>query len=104
MADSKPYRPWTWEIPEAHEKTKSRIVRQDALDKISGRAVFTRDIDLPGMLYGKILASPYAHAKIASMDTSEASALPGVRDILRFDDPDIAEDRGCGGYVRVRWG
>ena len=44
------------------------------------------------MLYAKILTSPYAHAKIVSMDTSQAEALVGVRDILKFDDPDIAKD------------
>ncbi len=103
MAESERYRPWTWKVPEAHESTKRNITRQDALDKISGRAVYTRDIYLPGMLYAKILVSPYAHAKIANMDTSEAASLPGVRDILRFDDPDIAEDRGTAGYVSANY-
>jgi xanthine dehydrogenase molybdenum-binding subunit len=70
--------------------------RQDAYDKISGQAVYTRDIFLPGMLYAKILISPYAHARISSMDVSAAKALIGVRDILKFDDPDIAKDGGTG--------
>jgi CO/xanthine dehydrogenase Mo-binding subunit len=103
MAESEPYRPWTWKIPETHENTKRHIRRQDALDKISGRAVYTRDIYLPGMLYAKILVSPHAHARIASMDTGEAAALAGVRDILRFDDPDISEDRGTAGYVSANY-
>jgi xanthine dehydrogenase molybdenum-binding subunit len=54
------------------------------------------------MLYAKILTSPYAHAVIAHMDTNEAAALPGVRDVLRFDDPDIAFDNvtGCSSASR----
>jgi xanthine dehydrogenase molybdenum-binding subunit len=48
------------------------------------------------MLYAKILASPYAHAKIINMNTSRAEALLGVRDILKYNDPDIAEENGNG--------
>ncbi len=70
--------------------------RQDAFDRVSGQAVFTRDISFPGMLCAKILTSPYAHARIAAMDTSRAEVLLGVRDILKFDDPDIAKDGGTG--------
>ncbi len=93
------YRPWTWKAPEGSAPADGSMPRQDAYDKISGRAVFTRDIELPGMLYAKILASPYAHAKIARIDTSEAEKLVGVRDILQFDDPEIATDNVTGGYV-----
>ena len=62
--------------------------RQDGYERVSGHAVYTRDIRLPGMLYAKILTSPYAHAKIVSIDTSQAEALLGVRDILKYNDPD----------------
>ena len=86
------YRPWTWKVPETSENMSRTINRQDAFERVSGQAVFTRDVDLPGMLYGKILLSPYAHARIKSMDTSEAEALVGVRDILKYDDPDIEFD------------
>ena len=68
------------------------INRQDAFERVSGQAVFARDVDLPGMLYAKILLSPYAHARIKSIDSSQAQALMGVRDILRYDDPDIEFD------------
>ena len=68
------------------------MTRQDAQERVSGQAEYTRDIYLPGMLYAKILTSPYAHAKITSMDSSQAEALVGVRDILKFEDPDIAKD------------
>ena len=87
-----PIRPWTWKIPESHERVKTDITRQDAHVRVSGKAAFTRDISLPGMLYAKILASPYSHAKIVNMDTSRAETLVGVRDILKYDDPDIAEE------------
>ncbi len=67
---------------------KRSMSRQDGYERVSGHAAYTRDIHLPGMLYAKILASPYAHARIASIDTSQAEALLGVRDILKYDDPD----------------
>jgi CO/xanthine dehydrogenase Mo-binding subunit len=88
------YRPWTWKVPENSREMRRTITRQDAYERVSGQAVFTRDVNLPGMLYGKILLSPYAHAKIVSMDTSKAEALLGVRDILKFDDPDIEYENG----------
>jgi CO/xanthine dehydrogenase Mo-binding subunit len=68
------------------------ITRQDAFERVSGQAVFTRDVNFPGMLYAKILQAPYAHARITRIDTSKAAALMGVRDILRYDDPDIEFD------------
>ncbi len=96
---AEPLRPWTWEIPESHESVRKDITRQDAHDRVSGLAAFTRDISLPGMLYAKILTSPYAHAKIANMDTSRAEVLVGVRDIMKYDDPDIAEENGNGADI-----
>jgi len=94
MADQN--RPWTWKVPEQSESIRRNMSRQDAHDRVSGQGLYTRDISLPGMLYAKILASQYAHAKIVSLDTSEAEALVGVRDVLKYDDPDIAEERGVG--------
>ena len=52
--------------------------RVEGLDKATGRAVFTDDVRLPGMLHGKILRSPHPHARILSVDTSAAEALEGV--------------------------
>jgi len=68
---------------------KRGVRRIDGYAKASGKAIYTRDVQVPGMLYAKVLRSPYAHARILSMDTSKAEALPGVVDVLRFDDPDI---------------
>jgi CO/xanthine dehydrogenase Mo-binding subunit len=92
MADQQ----WTWAVPESSENIKRNMTRQDAHDRVSGNAAYTRDICLPGMLYAKIFTSPYAHAKIVSMDTSPADALVGVRDILKYEDPDIAGDSAPG--------
>jgi CO/xanthine dehydrogenase Mo-binding subunit len=92
------YRPWTWKAPEGVAPVDSPMSRHDGHDKVSGQAVFTRDVHFPGMLYGKILTSPYAHARITGIDTSRAEALVGVRDILKFDDPDIEFENSTGGY------
>ena len=65
----------------------------DAKDKALGKVQYLDDITLkgklPGMLYCKILNSPYAHAKIVKMDTSKAEALPGVHAVIRCDDPEL---------------
>ncbi|MHC5011135.1 MAG: molybdopterin cofactor-binding domain-containing protein [Planctomycetota bacterium] len=63
-----------------------RVPKIDATDLATGRAVFTDDIHLPGMLYGKILTSPHAHARIRSIDTTKAEALPGVKAVLTAKD------------------
>lgn len=60
--------------------------RKDAPDKVTGRAKYTGDIQLPGMLYGKILTSPVPHAKIKSIDTSRAEKLPGVKAVITSKD------------------
>lgn len=60
------------------------IPRNDGFDKVTGRGQFTFDVHLPRMVYGKVLRSPYAHAKVLSIDTSEAEAMPGVRAVCTF--------------------
>ncbi len=64
----------------------TRPVRHDGADKVTGRARYGADINLPGMLYGKVLRSPHAHARIKSIDTSRALALPGVKAVVTSDD------------------
>ena len=63
----------------------TRQPRLDGADKCSGRSVFGDDVVLPGMLCGKILRSPHAHARILSIDTSKAEALAGVKVVLTAD-------------------
>ena len=59
-----------------------RVPLIDGVDKVTGRAVYTDDIRLPGMLVGKILRSPLPHARIVSIDTAAARVLPGVRAVI----------------------
>ncbi len=67
-----------------------RLPKKDSLEKATGRAKYTDDIHLTSMLYGAFLRSPLAHAKIRSIDTHKARALPGVKAILTGKDvPDI---------------
>jgi CO/xanthine dehydrogenase Mo-binding subunit len=80
--------------PELRERQKEmelsaigkRQPRLDGPEKVSGRSIFTDDVHLPGMLYGKILRSRHAHAKILKIDFSKALALPGVKAIVTGED------------------
>ncbi len=71
----------------------TRPIRHDALDKVTGRARYGADIHLPGMLHGKILRSPHAHAKIISIDSSKARSLPGVKAVITSEDFPIHENK-----------
>ena len=64
----------------------TRPIRHDGLDKVVGSAKFGADTQLSGMLHGKVLRSPYAHAKILGIDTSKAEALPGVTAVVTSKD------------------
>ncbi len=63
-----------------------RIPRTDSLGKAIGSSKFFADVMLPRMLFGRILRSPYPHAKIISIDTSKAEALPGVKVVITGKD------------------
>jgi xanthine dehydrogenase molybdenum-binding subunit len=64
------------------------VVRKDLREKLTGEAKYSADLKLPGMLYGLVLRSPHPHANIVSIDTDEASRLPGVYAIVTpFDVP-----------------
>jgi len=58
--------------------------RMAAKDYLTGRAKYTRDLNIPGMLYGKVLRSPHPHAEIKRIDTKKAEALPGVICVLSY--------------------
>src|SRR5271170_2807485 len=60
----------------------------DGPEKVSGRAKFTADFTVPGMLAGRIFRSPYSHAEILDVDVSEAAKLPGVKAIITGADCD----------------
>ena len=63
-----------------------RIPRKDGPAKVTGRAVYTGDIHLPGMLVGRILRSPHPHARILNIDTSRAERLKGVKGVITARD------------------
>ena len=72
----------------------TRPVRPDGVDKVTGRAQYGADIQLTGMLFGKVKRSPHAHARIVKrIDTSKAEALPGVRAVVTAADLPEADDR-----------
>tara|TARA_B100000686_G_scaffold354900_1_gene468067 strand:+ start:1236 stop:3551 length:2316 start_codon:yes stop_codon:yes gene_type:complete len=60
----------------------TRPIRHDGTDKVTGRAVYGGDVQLPGLLYGQVLRSPHGHARIKSIDTTKAEALEGVRAVV----------------------
>jgi CO/xanthine dehydrogenase Mo-binding subunit len=62
------------------------LPRVDGRDKASGRALYTVDIELPNMVAGKILRSPYPHAKVLKIDARKAEKLPGVVAVITRDD------------------
>ena len=73
------------------------VPRVDGADKVTGRAKYVADLVIPGMIEGKFLRSPYAHARIVSIDTREAEALPGVIAVLTSKDfTDISPYMGRG--------
>lgn len=64
----------------------ARTIRPDGADKVTGRAQYSADFVMPGMVWGKVLRSPHAHAVIKSIDTSKAEALPGVKAVVTAKD------------------
>ena len=71
----------------------TRPIRPDGVDKVTGRAAFGADFVMPGMIWGRIKRSAYAHARILGIDTKKALALPGVKAVVTGDDfPDLASE------------
>src|SRR6058998_3394209 len=64
----------------------TRTIRPDGVDKVTGRARFGADFNLPGQLIGRVLRSPHPHARIVSIDTAKAEALPGVKAVVTRED------------------
>src|SRR6185295_3940294 len=72
--------------PESFAVVGTRPLRPDGIDKVTGRARFGADAVAPGMLIGRVLRSPHAHARIRSIDISKAEKLPGVKAVITRDD------------------
>ncbi|MGZ7074119.1 MAG: xanthine dehydrogenase family protein molybdopterin-binding subunit, partial [Candidatus Angelobacter sp.] len=77
-----------WPAAEKRTLIGKRISRVDGPDKVSGRAKYTYDVHRPGMLYGKVVRCPHAHAKVVSVDTSAAEKMPGVKGVFIIQDKD----------------
>ena len=71
----------------------TRPIRHDGVDKVTGRAKYGADLNLSGMLHGRVLRSPHAHARIKRVDTSRAEALPGVKAVVTARDLPALADR-----------
>ena len=70
----------------------TRPIRHDGADKVTGRAIYTDDFQLPGMLHGQIVRCPFPHARIQSIDTSAAEQHPGVFAVVTAADfPDLSD-------------
>lgn len=78
--------------------------RPDAIDKVTGRARYAADINLPGQLIGKVLRSPHAHAIVKSIDISEAEKLPGVKAVVTRDDfPEMEVEYAASGELMINF-
>ncbi len=71
----------------------TRPIRHDGVEKVTGRALYGADFQTVGLLHGKVLRSPHAHARIISIDTSRAEAYPGVKGVVTAQDLPTAEDK-----------
>jgi len=81
--------PAIWDADTRLSVVGTAVSRLDGLAKASGRARYTSDVRLPGMLHGRILRSPHPHARIAAIDATAAERLKGVRAVLTFERPDV---------------
>src|SRR5262249_53641235 len=83
-----------------------RTIRPDGVDKVTGRAAFAADTNMPGMIWGKVLRSPHPHARIRSINTKKAEALPGVKAVVTSRDVvDFPIEKGAVmlGIQDMRW-
>jgi CO/xanthine dehydrogenase Mo-binding subunit len=70
------------------------LARIDAVDRVTGKATYTGDVRLPGMLYGRVLRSPHPHARIRRIDVSKATALPGVKAVITHENAAVVWGAG----------
>jgi xanthine dehydrogenase molybdenum-binding subunit len=78
-----------------------RTPRIDAFERVTGQAQYTGDIQLPNMLYGRVLRSPHPHARIMSIDTSKAEKLAGVKAIIHHENAKVPWSSG--GHTHQRF-
>jgi len=73
-------------VKQSYKYVGTRPLRHDGLEKVNGKARFAADITKPRMIHGHVLRSPHAHAKILSIDTTEAEAMPEVKAVVTASD------------------
>ena len=96
--------PPAWPVNEKLKTIGKRVKRIDAIDKVTGKAKYTSDMKLPGMLYAKMLRSTVPHAEIRSIDISRAQSLPGVYAIhLVENKKEEGENKEEGKYPSVKY-
>ena len=83
----------TYETKTDYKVIGSSPIRHDGLDKVTGRAIYGGDVKVPGLIWGDVLRSPHAHARIKSIDTSAAKAMDGVFAVLTHADFPKADER-----------
>jgi xanthine dehydrogenase YagR molybdenum-binding subunit len=71
-----------WGKNNAHRLLNKRVTRVDAPVKVTGKAQYTYDVKVPGMLYGRILTAPHAHARVVKIDASVVGRMPGVKAVM----------------------
>ncbi|HMB68314.1 MAG TPA: molybdopterin cofactor-binding domain-containing protein, partial [bacterium] len=98
------------DAPRSPQGVGCRVPLIDGFSKVTGSAVYTDDLRMPGMLVGKILRSPHAHARILTLDTSRAEAMPGVKavvtgsgDMAKFGVLPISKDEVALAVDRVKY-
>jgi len=96
--------PPVWPVNDKLKIIGKRVTRIDALDKVTGKATFTSDVKLPGMLYAKMIRSNVPHAIIKSIDISKAKSLAGVHAIHLIENAQKdGEENKHGKYPMVKY-
>lgn len=96
----------TFEPKREYKVIGSRPIRHDGVDKVTGKAVYGADIKLPGMIWGAVLRSPHAHARITKLDVSAAEAMPGVHAVATNADLPSPESKMIDlgeGATNLKW-
>ena len=95
------------QTPENYGVIGKRPVRHDGADKVTGKAQYGADLNLPGMLFGKVLRSPHAHARIKSIDLSAALSHPDIKAVVTSKDlsplPDKPAEVGEDLYANMKY-
>jgi xanthine dehydrogenase molybdenum-binding subunit len=89
------------QAPKEFSVVGKSVPRIDAYERVTGQAQYSGDIQLPGMLYARVLRSPHPHARIVSIDTSKAEKLPGVKAIAHHENAKVPWSSG--GHTHQRF-